>query len=169
MPYTKFRKKPVVIDAVRYDGKNLSEILDFAGRDNVELRSRTGGQLMITTLEGEHIASVGDWIIRGVKGEFYPCKPDIFEATYEEVNAMTGGRNVRIPHPYRPSDAAGWCSSCGRGKRSSLHSASQPTKADAAITQAVLAERNRILAMVNEKMPDDIAQWFARLLEVNDG
>jgi len=82
---------------------------------------------------------------------------------------MTGGRNVRIPHPYRPSDAAGWCSSCGRGKRSSLHSASQPTKADAAITQAVLAERNRILAMVNEKMPDDIAQWFARLLEVNDG
>jgi len=85
MPYTKFRKKPVVIDAVRYDGKNLSEILDFAGRDNVELRSRTGGQLMITTLEGEHIASVGDWIIKGVKGEFYPCKPDIFEATYDEV------------------------------------------------------------------------------------
>src|SRR5215469_12901472 len=82
----KFRKKPVVINAVRYDGNNIPEIFDFAGFDNVDLPSYMSDELMITTLEGEHIASVGDWIIQGIKGEFYPCKPDIFEATYEEVN-----------------------------------------------------------------------------------
>lgn len=51
----------------------------------------TGPHLVIPTLEGPHIASPGDWIIRGVQGEFYPCKPDIFEATYDRVDGQKGG------------------------------------------------------------------------------
>ena len=82
----KFRKKPVVIEAVEWDGTNgsLDEIADLAldcGR-RVQL---VGGQLEIPTLEGVMTASLGDWVIKGVQGEIYPCKPDIFEATYEPV------------------------------------------------------------------------------------
>lgn len=75
----KYRKKPVVIEAVQYTGQNFGEMDEFVGGD-AELRD---GQLFIATLEGEMRASLGDWIIKGVKGEFYPCKPEIFEATYE--------------------------------------------------------------------------------------
>ena len=80
----KYRKKPVVIEAVQWDGKNTAAIDDFvptesrlwmAGMDFIALRIRT--------MEGDMIANTGDWIIKGVKGEFYPCKPDIFAATYE--------------------------------------------------------------------------------------
>lgn len=76
----KFRKKPVVIEAVRWTGDNADEIAAFA-------RSAMWphGDLVIPTLEGAHRANIGDWIIRGVQGEFYPCKPDIFDATYEAV------------------------------------------------------------------------------------
>jgi len=76
-----FRKKPVVIEAVRWEGDNLSEIQRFYKRDSI----LAGDKIIIKTLEGAMTADVGDWIIRGVKGEFYPCKPDIFEATYEKV------------------------------------------------------------------------------------
>lgn len=78
----KFRKKPVVIEAVQYDGFNVQTIKEFT---NGQARY-CGGVLIIPTLEGDHEATKGDWIIRGVAGEFYPCKPDIFEATYEAVN-----------------------------------------------------------------------------------
>ena len=78
----KYRKKPVVIDAVQFDGSEEgAQVVDaFVGH---HLEARSGG-LIIPTLEGEHIASPGDWIIKGVKGEFYPCKPDIFAATYDK-------------------------------------------------------------------------------------
>lgn len=76
----KFRKKPVVIEAVQFTG-NFTEIEQFVGGD-AEFRD---GQLLVATLEGPLHAANGDWIIKGVKGEFYPCKPDIFEATYEPV------------------------------------------------------------------------------------
>ena len=76
----KFRKKPVVIEAVQYDGTlqsleafNIPSVSQYLGSDTAQ----------IETLEGVMTARVGDWIIKGVKGEFYPCKPDIFEATYE--------------------------------------------------------------------------------------
>lgn len=81
----KYRKKPVVIEAVQFDGKNCFEILKFMDRAS----NIWDGDLLpcdipvIHTLEGDLTASVGDWIIKGIKGEFYPCKPDIFEATYE--------------------------------------------------------------------------------------
>jgi hypothetical protein len=83
----KYRKKPVVIEAIEYTGASSSEsaVSDFVGQ-TLELRD-VGGILcpIIPTLEGEHIASPGDWIIRGVKGECYPCKPAIFAATYDKV------------------------------------------------------------------------------------
>ena len=91
-----YRKKPVVIEAVQWNGKNHREMWDFltgktdepmsAYGDNFYIdHAKVAGGLVIRTLEGEHLACVGDYIIRGVKGEFYPCKPDIFEATYEEA------------------------------------------------------------------------------------
>jgi len=78
----KFRKKPVVIDAIQFTGENGMEIVHFADGRYV---SPDGDALIIYTLEGNMRADVGDWIIKGVKGECYPCKPDIFEATYEAV------------------------------------------------------------------------------------
>lgn len=55
--------------------------------EDISIRLKEEGTLLIRTLEGDHIASVGDYIIKGIKGEIYPCKPDIFEKTYEEVES----------------------------------------------------------------------------------
>ena len=88
----KYVKKPVVIEAVQWDGGNLDEVMTFCNGDaSYELMARGSSELVIATLEdGEsmarHVASVGDFIIKGVAGEFYPCKPDIFSATYQEVD-----------------------------------------------------------------------------------
>ena len=85
----KYRKKPVVIEAIRWDGENLDEVMNFCNGDaSYELMARGSSELVIATLEdGEsiarHEASEGDFIIKGVSGEFYPCKPDIFDKTYE--------------------------------------------------------------------------------------
>jgi hypothetical protein len=80
----KYRKKPVVISALQFTGHNDSEVLAFvrAGGDARDPEDNRP-TIVIETLEGDMTAEVGDWIIRGVAGEFYPCKPDIFEATYE--------------------------------------------------------------------------------------
>ena len=81
----KFRKKPVVIDAIQWTGKNWDAIaawLTDAEKINVVL-NLPQRKIHVITLEGPINASVDDWLIRGVKGEIYPCKPDIFEATYE--------------------------------------------------------------------------------------
>ena len=82
-----FRKKPVVIDAIQYTEETRDEIISWCSPRHTA-RDEDGGEyetksLFIQTLEGEMRADLGDWIIKGVKGEFYPCKPDIFEATYE--------------------------------------------------------------------------------------
>lgn len=79
-----FRKKPVVIQAVQWDGR-ADLLSDFMGSSPRFGDGPNGYSVYIDTLEGEHRADPGDWIIRGVKGEYYPCKPDIFEATYEPV------------------------------------------------------------------------------------
>lgn len=80
----KFRKKPIVIEAVQHTNEvNRRDILDFVPPKSG--RFRQDSKFEIYTLEGTMLANVGDWIIKGVKGEFYPCKPDIFEATYEAV------------------------------------------------------------------------------------
>ena len=81
-----YRKKPVVIEAVQWDGNDasLEAIGDLAYDGNRHIQ-QIGDKLEIPTLEGVMTASVGDWIIKGVSGEVYPCKPDIFEMTYEKV------------------------------------------------------------------------------------
>ena len=78
-----FRKKPVVIQAIQFDGHNFKEIQEFS---YLKVDGSHGKQLGIYTLEGLMQASPGDWIIKGVAGEVYPCKPDIFEQTYEAVD-----------------------------------------------------------------------------------
>jgi hypothetical protein len=90
-----YRKKPVVIQAIQWTGENFKEIADFMGctsDDYFDTESlcrfyvRNGSnELVIKTLEGDHTAIPTDYIIRGVQGEFYPCKEDIFLATYENV------------------------------------------------------------------------------------
>jgi len=80
----KFRKKPIVIEAIQLSVDNIDEIMDFCG-NKVKSHPLTG--IVIETLEGNMLASKGDYIIKGIKGEFYPCKPDIFEMTYEPVDS----------------------------------------------------------------------------------
>lgn len=79
-----YRKKPVVIQAVQWTGENNIEILNFCSRCYITSSGKTK-DLVISTLEGDMSALVGDYIIRGVKGEFYPCKEEIFDMTYEDV------------------------------------------------------------------------------------
>ena len=82
-----FRKKPVVVEAMRFTGSNYREVGEFVGAAAEVDRDNEREALRIKTLEGKMVCSPGDWIIRGVKGEFYPCKPDIFAATYEPAEA----------------------------------------------------------------------------------
>ena len=95
----KFRKKPVIIDAIQFTGKeSLDEVIEFINLEKIcgkreaniiksiiDYYFEKDKAIVIPTLEGNMIASIGDWIIRGVQGEYYPCKPDIFKATYEAV------------------------------------------------------------------------------------
>lgn len=83
----RFRKKPVVIEAVEWDG-DATKANSFIGESygvNWEYAGPADRAIVIPTREGKMRGEVGDWIIKGVKGEFYPCKPDIFAATYEPV------------------------------------------------------------------------------------
>jgi len=99
----RYRKKPVVIEAVQLKWTTWDEMCDFLGDiispDNparhTENYSDTCGEqgppwieLTIPTLEGDHVAKHGDYIIKGIKGEFYPCKPDIFDETYEYIGEV---------------------------------------------------------------------------------
>lgn len=97
----KARKKPAIVECVQWNGKNVVEVYNFLESKNVQTQyevnqagnnfyikfevGKAMGTLIIKTLEGEHVASIGDYIIKGVHGEFYPCKPDIFKETYEIV------------------------------------------------------------------------------------
>jgi hypothetical protein len=80
----KYRKKPIEIEAIQYLGHFSDEIKDFVNGNNVVFDPSKG--IKIATLEGVMTAVPGDWIIRGVKGELYPCKPDIFKESYEEIS-----------------------------------------------------------------------------------
>lgn len=83
----KFRKKPFVVEALQWDGVNSSDILDFI-TTGCEVNTRTR-VVTIPTPEGSMKAQVGDWIIKGVMGEFYPCKDGVFTQTYEEFRDGT--------------------------------------------------------------------------------
>jgi hypothetical protein len=88
----RYRKKPVVITARQFETNNaptndhMNGLVAWIEVNGGKAR-HDGTDIFIETLEGEMRATVGDWIIQGVKGEFYPCKPDIFAATYEAVEA----------------------------------------------------------------------------------
>jgi hypothetical protein len=88
----RFRKKPVVVEALQFDGANHALVLAWAtalagaGTMPIRVHETKRDSLIIDTLEGEHRADPADWIICGVQGEFYPVKPAIFEATYEVVD-----------------------------------------------------------------------------------
>lgn len=85
----KYRKKPVVIEALQWLGtfESYHKVCEFVGKSlqNNHLGQPEPQDIYIETLEGTHTATKGDYIIKGIKGEFYPCKPDIFEMTYELV------------------------------------------------------------------------------------
>lgn len=91
----RFRRKPLTVEAVQFTGDNIGELNAFTGLDlklgKGPLFSPRYVYIVIPTLEDglygqvEHVAEVNDWIIKGVDGEFYPCKPDIFKKTYEPV------------------------------------------------------------------------------------
>ena len=83
----KYRKKPVVIEAVQWNGANhlITETFMKGSGATIDYSQSKLGVIQIPTLEGVMTAQTGDWIIKGIQGEFYPCKPDIFEATYEAV------------------------------------------------------------------------------------
>lgn len=93
----KFIKKRVVIEAVHWDGNKVSETPEWVleALDNGFL-VRFGNNVHIRTLEGEITASPGDYIIRGINGELYPCKPDIFEKTYEKVEEGKESENLNF-------------------------------------------------------------------------
>jgi hypothetical protein len=113
----RFRKRPVVVDAIQWAGTNIDEVREFTKLANVIIEDKIGSsadgngypqryiKIVIITLEGAMSVSEGDWIIRGVKGEFYPCKPDIFEQTYEKVvNATLKGAAQNNPPLLYKSD-----------------------------------------------------------------
>jgi len=80
----KYRKKPVIVDAIQWTGENEKEVESFLVLGGAWF-DKDSNFLIIRTLEGDIYADKGDYIIRGIKGEFYSCKPDIFEETYETL------------------------------------------------------------------------------------
>jgi len=80
----KYRKKPVVVEAIRFIGSNYEEIREFIGQNTL----CSDSSIVIPTLEGVMVAKTGDYIIKGIQGEIYPCKPDIFAETYEELEYL---------------------------------------------------------------------------------
>lgn len=118
----KFRKKPVEIEAMQFDGsfESYMAIAEWAkSHGSLNIRIREYGEdeqdhthVVVNTLEGAMRGEPGDWIIRGVQGEFYPCKPDIFEATYEPAEARCEGCGEPDPDGPTDSDGREWCRAC---------------------------------------------------------
>lgn len=88
MVYPKYKKKQVEIEAIQWTGENQDEIRRFlkSSQSNNQKFIQSGSDLLIDTLEGKMRAEINDYIIKGIQGEFYPCKPDIFNQTYEAIN-----------------------------------------------------------------------------------
>lgn len=83
----RFRKRPVVVEAIQFNGGNVDSIAKFINYE-LDHGDMPCAQLVIETLEGDMTANVGDWVIKGVAGEAYPCKNEIFEATYEPAGDL---------------------------------------------------------------------------------
>lgn len=142
---SEYRKKPIVIEAVLNRGSNLKEIETFlAGKvlpDSYAPRGDFGinwgnGEVFIHTLEGTMLANVGDWIIKGVKGEFYPCKPDVFEATYEPATTDKLAKHVAAVERLREAAEEGLA----------ILEALTPVVFDTTAIGEVVAVKNRLAA-----------------------
>lgn len=92
----KYRKKPVIVEAIVWTGNNIDEIKELA-KNAVEHIIFVDNNLYIETLEGNMNVSIGDYIIKGIAGEFYPCKPDIFKETYETVSMVSDNDKTTVP------------------------------------------------------------------------
>ena len=92
----KYRKKPVIVEAIVWTGNNIDEIKELA-KNAVEHIIFVDNNLYIETLEGNMNVSIGDYIIKGIAGEFYPCKPDIFKQTYETVSMVSDNDRTTVP------------------------------------------------------------------------
>jgi len=110
----KYRKKPVVIEAIQFDGtpKAFEAVGIFCGQSAIYVEVEHIQTVAIKTLEGtSYNVTKGDWIIKGVKGEFYPCKPDIFQATYDYVEPSP---KDKCEHEWHPITQGTWnCTKCG--------------------------------------------------------
>lgn len=101
----KFRKKPIIVEAIQWNGRTVGDAYKFCAENNLpqfnvgSIDGKAG--LIIPTLEGNMVASRGDWIIKGVNGEYYPCKPDIFEKTYEDAE----DRHTKFCFPWERAQA----------------------------------------------------------------
>ncbi len=80
----KFRKKPVVIEAIQFTGENSKECMEFC--PVAKISEGPMADLIIRTIEGDYLCTVGDWIIKDANGDFFPCKPDPFEGAYEPID-----------------------------------------------------------------------------------
>ena len=120
-----YRKKPVVVEAIQWTGKNLQELKNFVG-DSLEYDVMDAAwevgkgpvivNVRIQTLEGIHHASVGDFIIKGIRGEFYPCKPDIFAKTYESASLTPPNEWVSVEDAMPPEHEPVLCIVDGKPK-----------------------------------------------------
>lgn len=112
----KFRKKPIVVDAVQFVGLGLANpgpLPPGVCAEGTKLRDCIAHSAHVHTLEGPLVCSPGDWIIRGVRGEYYPCKPDVFAATYEAVRCYGCGRESTDDEPVEVPDCGAWfCAAC---------------------------------------------------------
>lgn len=90
----KYRKKPVIVEAIQYTGDNLLEVMKFCKA------IRFIDYLYIATLESNMRVNIGDYVIKGVRGEFYPCEKNIFEETYEAVNTKDDYIKVEPKRPF---------------------------------------------------------------------
>lgn len=144
----KATKKPVTIECMKWDGTNFNDVQNFCGdvaffKDNAE----TGcSELFIKTLEGDHHASAGDYIIRGVNGELYPCKPDIFEKTYEIAGAddkFNFGKALELLKEGKKVCRAGWNS---KGKYIELATAISYKNLNGLVQMGWLASQADMLA-----------------------
>lgn len=99
-----YRKKPVHVEAIEFNGNNRRQVEKFVYGESHNNYFTSSPHMTIKTLEGDMKVSKGDYIIRGVAGEFYPCKPDIFAATYEEVD-QDGKRTNSTQYPENPKTA----------------------------------------------------------------
>jgi hypothetical protein len=183
-----FQKRPVNIWAIQWTGENLDAVMSFcSGNATYELMFRDNSEIVISTLEdgadkvAKHVADKGDWIIRGIKGEFYPCKPDIFEATYTAPPPPVGELHdedmaqAMQESSYRAGAQAGYSLGVdddrfGLQKLLSAHAYPRPTSSPlATVTFSASPEFERVMEILRSwKSAQDYTEQYSHLPEARD-